>query len=105
MKSSIEQTQEQLNENYESNILKIDAYFNEIKKGIQDRELCIKNHLAELHDIEQQRLILKMDSLHETQIELDKFDAFEYITESEVQMLGQTRIVEGMEQSLLIAKE
>jgi hypothetical protein len=37
-----------------------------MKKGIQEREICVKNHLAELYDAEQQRLIMKMENLHET---------------------------------------
>lgn len=49
--------------------------------------------------------MMKLESLDETQVELEKFETFEYTTESEVQMLGQTRIVEEMEQSLQTAKE
>ena len=67
MKSVIEQTQEQLNEKYEFNLAQIDVFFNEIKKGIYEREICVKNHLAEIHDAEQQRLIMKMENLHDTQ--------------------------------------
>lgn len=66
MKNVIEQTQEQLNEKYESNLAQISVFFNEMKKGIQEREICVKNHLAELYDAEQQRLIMKMENLHET---------------------------------------
>lgn len=90
MKSSIEQTQEQLDEKYEFNLAQIDVFFNEIKKGILERETCIKNHLTELHDSEQQRLNMKMENLHITQHELEKFESFEYSSESDVQMLGQT---------------
>ncbi len=49
--------------------------------------------------------MMRLESLEETQLELEKFETFEYTTESEVQMLGQTRIVEEMEQSLQTAKE
>ena len=48
---------------------------------------------------------MKLENLDETQVELEKFETFEYTTESEVQMLGQARIVEEMEQSLQTAKE
>ena len=66
MKSTIEQTQEQLNEKYEFNLAQIDVFFSELIKGIKERESCVKNHLAELHDAEQQRLIMKMDTLYDT---------------------------------------
>lgn len=48
---------------------------------------------------------MKMENLDDNQFELEKFSTFNYTTESEVQMLFQTKIVEEMEQNLMTATE
>ena len=83
----------------------VEVYFEEIKRGLQEREDCVKQHLSDLHHAEKLRLVGKLDGLEQTLKVLDNFDAFEYSTENQIKMLKQTQTVEMMEHSLLNAKE